>query len=360
MTINPFRAMAKAQRLTRAGRPLLALLALQKLVTPPKPKRKARPKPKAKHAKSPVTRKAPASPQPRRPKPGTFEAGRFESPHGPLAYKIYTPIGSARRRMPLVVMLHGCGQSAGDFAVGTGMNRLADEMGFLVLYPEQSPSANFGRCWNWHRAGDQQRDAGEPAAIAALVRHMASLCKANPARIYIAGMSAGAATAAITAAAYPELFAALGVHSGLIAGTVTTLSGALAAMRDGAGGTKAGGARRPPLPTIVFHGDHDRTVNPANARGFVDRLWDSRKQPIVKKEERGRSAGGRDYTRTAYAHAAGPVMLEDWVIHRSGHAWSGGHRAGSHTDPAGPDASREMVRFFLARRRSVLAKRARI
>ncbi|MDB5687360.1 MAG: esterase, depolymerase family protein, partial [Rhizorhabdus sp.] len=221
------------------------------------------------------------------------------------------------------VMMHGCGQSADDFAIGTGMNRIADEFGFLVLYPEQSPSANFGRCWNWHRAGDQKRDAGEPAMIAALVRHIAGLCKANPERIYIAGMSAGAAIAAITAKAYPEMFVALGVHSGLTAGTITTVSGALAAMRDGGAGA-SGRSGRAPVPTIVFHGDQDRTVNPANARGFLDRLSRSSRLPLLTRVKQGRSSGGRDFTRTSHADAKGTVMLEDWVVHGSGHAWSGG------------------------------------
>lgn len=348
MITNPFRAMAKAQRLARAGRPLSAMLALQKIV----PTAKARPQ----RAKRPAVAKAVPSVA-RRPQAGAFESGRFESAHGSLAYRIYTPSGSTRRRLPLVVMLHGCGQSADDFARGTDMNRIADELGCLVLYPEQSASANFARCWNWHRSGDQKRGAGEPAAIAALVRHVASLCRANPERIYIAGMSAGAAIAAITAAAYPELFAALGVHSGLTAGTVTSLSGALAAMRDGGDGQPAAPGRLP-LPTIVFHGDHDKTVNPANARGFLDRLCGASRQPMVMRVAEGRSTGGRAYTRTSYANAAGTVLLEDWVVHGIGHAWSGGHRAGSYTDSSGPDASREMLRFFLARRRERTAEQS--
>lgn len=340
MITNPFRAIAKAQRLMRAGRPLSAMVALQK-IAPAKPKKAKRPVATRRVAATPVLR----------PKPATFGGGLFESRYGTLTYKLYTPVGSTRRRLPLIVMLHGCGQSADDFALGTGMNRIADELGFLVLYPEQSPSAHFGRCWNWHRAGDQKRNAGEPAMIAALVRHIAVLGKANPARMYIAGMSAGAALAAITAAVYPEMFAALGVHSGLTAGTVTTVSGALAVMRDGGAGV-VGRSRRAPVPTIVFHGDQDRTVNPANARGFLDRLALFNRRPLQTRIKRGRSTGGRDFTRTAHADSNGTVMLEDWVVHGSGHAWSGGHRAGSHTDPFGPDASREMVRFFLARKRA--------
>jgi len=264
------------------------------------------------------------------------------------------PQGSSRRRLPVVVMLHGCGQSAADFARGTGMNRLADELGFIVLYPEQSMSANVGRCWNWHRPGDQNRGSGEPAAIAELTRQIISLCKANPARVYIAGMSAGGAAAAVIAAAYPELFVAVGVHSGLACGSVTTLRGAMSAMRRGIapGGDPVGKTVRP-LPTIVFHGDQDSTVHPSNAMGFLSQLKRSSARPLTSRQRQGRSPGGRSFTRTEYRQGAGPVLLEEWVVHGSGHAWCGGHGSGSHTDPAGPDASREMMRFFLARKRPI-------
>jgi poly(hydroxyalkanoate) depolymerase family esterase len=253
-------------------------------------------------------------------------------------------------------MLHGCTQSVTDFAVGTGMNRLADELGFLVLYPEQSASANLGRCWNWHRPGDQKRGRGEPAVIAGLTRHVIALCKANPARVYIAGISAGGAAAAIIAAAYPDLYVAVGVHSGLARGEVNTLAGAISAMRKG-GPTSAVAKTRPPLATIVFHGDQDSVVHPSNAAGFLSHLRRSSSLPLNSHETQGRAPKGRAYTRRVYRHGAGPVMLEDWSVHGSGHGWSGGDAAGSYTDPAGPDASREMLRFFLNRRRPVARRR---
>ncbi|CAN7638911.1 PHB depolymerase family esterase [Phenylobacterium sp. LjRoot225] len=305
----------------------------------------------------PAKRRAASKPAPeRRPVPGTFVDGRYSNPHGGVAYKLYTPRGSARRRLPLVVMLHGCTQSAADFAAGAGMNRLADELGFLVLYPEQSASANLGRCWNWHRPGDQERGRGEPAVIAGLTRHVIALCKANPARVYIAGISAGGAAAAIIAAAYPEIYVAVGVHSGLARGDVSTLGGAISAMRKG-GATSAVSKTRPPLPTIVFHGDQDSVVHPSNAAGFVSHLRRSSSLPLNSHETRGRSRKGRDYTRKEYRRGAGPVLLEDWTVHGSGHGWSGGDAAGSYTDPAGPDASREMMRFFLSRRRPVARRK---
>ena len=190
--------------------------------------------------------------KPRRPAPATFTDGHFSSPQGSLDYRLYTPAGSARRRLPLVVMLHGCTQTVSEFASGTRMNEVADELGFLVLYPQQSSSANLARCWNWHRPGDQKRGGGEPAAIAALTRHVTELCRANPDRVYIAGISAGGAAAAIIGAAYPDLFVAVGVHSGLVRGDVTTVGGALSAMRSG---HRVGDSRPvcpPPCPPSCF------------------------------------------------------------------------------------------------------------
>jgi len=355
---NPFRAMSKASRLMQKRRPLSAALVMQQmlLAPTPKPKRKIA-NPIARPAKPAVRRTAAvASARLVRPLPGSFTDGKFVCPHGSLHYKLYTPTGSARRRMPLVVMLHGCTQTATNFAAGTGMNALADERGFLVLYPEQSVAASLGRCWNWHRPGDQARGRGEPATIAALTAHAIALGRANPARVYIAGLSAGGAAAAIVAAAYPDLFVAVGVHSGLARGNIATLTGALAAMRHG-GGSDAPGRIARPLPTIVFHGDRDDVVHPGNAGGFLRHLTLSKPGPLTCIAQRGRSSGGRDFTRAVYRSRTGDVLLEDWTIHGSGHAWSGGRAAGTHTDPAGPDASREMLRFFLARKRAVAPQR---
>lgn len=347
---NLFKALLKATRLARKRRPASAALALHDMLKVPaqKPKRKrAKAPPKAK----PVKRKKAAARRPPRPAPGTFLSGKFNCPHGSLSYRIYTPTGSNLRRMPLIVMLHGCSQSAADFAAGTGMNSLADELGFLVLYPEQSPSANLARCWNWHTPGNQARGRGEPAVIAALTRHAIALGRANPARIYIAGISAGGAAAAIVGAAYPDLYVAVGVHSGVPQGNIRSLGAAMAAMRGQSGRGSTGKLPRQ-LPTIVFHGDSDRTVHPSNASGFLSNLERSRSGPLIARAYTGCSEGGRHFTRRVYRSRAGEVLLEDWTVHGSGHSWSGGKAAGSHTDPAGPDASREMVRFFLARKRS--------
>lgn len=233
------------------------------------------------------------------------------------------------------------------------MNDLANELGFLVLYPEQSATANLARCWNWHRPVNQRRGMGEPALIAALTRHVVTLCKANAARVYIAGISAGGAAAAIVGAAYPDLFVAVGVHSGIAHGNISTLLQARSAMQNGVSTeSDVRGTKAAPLPTIVFHGDQDGTVHPANATGFVSTLRRSSDVPLHIQEVTGRSDGGRNFTRSVYRIGGGKVLLERWTIHGTGHAWSGGKVTESYTDPAGPNASREFVRFFLARKRS--------
>jgi poly(hydroxyalkanoate) depolymerase family esterase len=342
-----FGAIIKAGRLVKKRRPLSAALAFQKaLMPPPATKKTKRPKP----VSAPGSAKAPKKMLPR-PAPGTFLSEDYSCRHGTLSYRFYTPKGSARRRMPLVVMLHGCSQTATDFAAGTGMNRLADELGVLILYPQQSASANFGLCWNWHDPANQERGRGEPALIAALTRHAIALGRANPARVYIAGISAGGAAAAIIGAAYPDLYVAVGVHSGVPRGNVRSLGGAIAAMRGRNGAGPTGKLPRQ-LPTIVFHGDNDRVVHPSNANGFLTNLERSTAGPLISRAHSGLSNGGRHYTRRVYRSYMGESLLEDWIIHGSGHSWSGGSAAGSHTDPAGPDASREMLRFFLSRKRS--------
>lgn len=343
------KAMLKAARLA-GRRPLTTVLSLPGRLVPAKarPAGRAEGKPRAVPKGRP---RKPAAARPPRPAPGSFIADVFTCPQGTLDYRFYTPKGSTRRRMPLVVMMHGCSQSARDFAAGTDMNRLADEFGVLVLYPQQSPKANVARCWNWHDPRNQRRGAGEPAVIAALTRHAILLGRADPDRVYVAGISAGGTAAAIIGAAYPDIFAAVGVHSGLSLGHVRSLRSAMSAMR-GKAGPPPTGKLPPQLPTIVFHGDGDRVVHPSNAGAFLRNLERSRAGPILSRTRFGRSDGGRDFTRKVFSTLLGEILLEEWTVHGSGHAWSGGRAAGSHTDPLGPEASREMLRFFLSRRRS--------
>lgn len=280
---------------------------------------------------------------------GSFDNRRHVGPAGAIEYMLYRPV-SAIAGMPLVVMLHGCTQSPEDFARGTGMNRLAEELGFLVAYPRQTSSANQQKCWNWFRPGDQVRGRGEPALIAGIAQAVIDTECADATRVYVAGLSAGGAAAAIMADAYPDLFAAVGVHSGLACGAAQDLPGALAAMKRGGGTSRT---RRQPaaafVPLITFHGDRDRTVHEANAVELV-RIASAAAPGTVKTSVEAGETNGRSFTRALSLDAAGQVLIEQWTIAGGGHAWSGGDPAGSYTDPAGPNASREMLRFFLEHR----------
>jgi poly(hydroxyalkanoate) depolymerase family esterase len=275
---------------------------------------------------------------------GQVLEGRWTGAAGVLDYRLYLP-REHRAGMPVVVMLHGCTQSAEDFARGTRMDTLADELGFVVFYPRQTQAANMQKCWNWFKPGDQERDRGEPALIAGATRQVLAEHGGDGARVYVAGLSAGGAAAAIMAARYPDLFAAVGVHSGLACGSARDLPSALSAMRSG--GRAANGRGERFVPVITFHGDQDHTVNEANSREIVAAASGAAEATLTARVESGRAPGGRAYRREVSQDAQGRVLIEQWTVHGSGHAWSGGDAAGSYTDPQGPDASREMLRFFL-------------
>jgi poly(hydroxyalkanoate) depolymerase family esterase len=283
---------------------------------------------------------------------GRFTSHRFESEAGALDYKLYVPARIAATR-PLLIMLHGCTQAPDDFARGTGMNALADEHGYVVAYPAQSPRNNATRCWNWFRSGDQQRGRGEPALLAALATHIADAHQLDKRSVFVAGLSAGGAMAAVLASTYPDVFAAAGVHSGLPHGAAHDVASALAAMKRVVP-PRAGAVHATPMPVplIVFHGDRDTTVDAANGAAIVAHRIDAtgnRGDAASQSVERGTAPAGRTYTRTIHRDAAGAVIAEHWLVHGAGHAWSGGDAAGSYTDPTGPDASREMLRFFAER-----------
>jgi poly(hydroxyalkanoate) depolymerase family esterase len=271
-----------------------------------------------------------------------FEERTYANEAGSRTYKLYIPSCYRGEPVPLVVMLHGCTQSPDDFAAGTQMNELAQELGFLVAYPEQPSSANSSKCWNWFSAGNQLRDRGEPSLIAGITRQITRDVAVDPARVYVAGLSAGGAAAAIMGSAYPDLYAAIGVHSGLACGAAKDLRSALAAMRQG--GSRLTKAAKHPMPTIVFHGDRDNTVSSVNGDQVISQSKAAAEFHLTIR--RGHSAGGINYTRTIQADGSGRPILEQWVLHGAGHAWSGGSPAGSYTDLRGPDASREMLRFF--------------
>jgi poly(hydroxyalkanoate) depolymerase family esterase len=278
------------------------------------------------------------------PEGARFEERTFSNDAGSRTYKVYVPSGYTGQSLPVVVMLHGCTQNPDDFAAGTRMNEVAEEQTFLVAYPRQPQSANMQKCWNWFNAEDQQREGGEPSLIAGIAMQVVEEFSADPARVYVAGLSAGGAAAAIMAATYPDLFAAVGVHSGLACGAARDMPSAFAAMGGGGKIQRMGQGRT--VPTIVFHGDADRTVNPRNSDHVIAQA--RREAALTTTVTRGETPGGMAYTRTVQLDAGGGEVLEQWVLHGAGHAWSGGSASGSYTDARGPDASREMIRFFLA------------
>lgn len=272
---------------------------------------------------------------------GLFIAGSYGDGVLHRDYKLYIPPNAGARPLPLVVMLHGCTQNPDDFAAGTAMNEAALAQGFFVLYPAQSPQANPQRCWNWFKHTHQRRGRGEPALLAGMTRDVMSRYAIDPDRVYVAGLSAGGAMAAILGDAYPDIYAAIGVHSGLAAGVAADLPSALAAMKSGGGNVprEAHG-----VPTIVFHGDADATVHPSNAELVIAASAGA----ASEVEHQHLQGSGRRYTRRVHRATDGRVLAEHWLVHGASHAWSGGSAKGSYTDSHGPDATAEMLRFFFA------------
>jgi poly(hydroxyalkanoate) depolymerase family esterase len=276
--------------------------------------------------------------------PGAFSDGQFTNEAGTRAYKLYVPDSYRGEPVPLLVMLHGCAQDPDDFAIGTQMNVLAEEIPCLVVYPAQSAQANHSRCWNWFNEADQQRGQGEPSIIAGITRHIMDTHAVDPGQVYVAGLSAGGAMATIMGTLYPELYAAVGVHSGLPFASADDLPSAFAAMK---GEFKRRHAPGRTVPIIVFHGDQDPTVHHAAADELIAQGAHPAKGSVV---EPGRVPDGHAYTRTLHHRDDGNVHAEHWLVHGGGHAWFGGNPRGSYTDGRGPDASREMLRFFRTQR----------
>ena len=306
--------------------------------------------PSSRHGPAPFakSRKAPSVPVPAG---ATYLTRTFSCEAGSRDYKVYVPSHAGTRKRPLIVMLHGCTQDPDDFAVGTGMNRLAEEYGFIVAYPRQPVMANQAACWNWFSITDQMRDAGEPSIIAGITRTIIAEFNIDAKRVYVAGLSAGGAMAANMSATYPELYAATGIHSGLAHGSATDVVSAFAAMRGGSGPaapplkkTRRKGANDR-VRTIVFHGASDQTVHPSNAELIFAEAHAGLNHPAQVTQHDG-SMGGRAYSRRVIVDANGVPHAEHWTIEGLRHAWSGGSPDGTYTDQHGPDASREMLRFF--------------
>ncbi|CAM4099609.1 PHB depolymerase family esterase [Vreelandella rituensis] len=285
------------------------------------------------------------------PAPGQFTSGTYKSAVGSRRYKLYIPSSYTGQPLPLVVMLHGCTQDPDDFAKGTDMNRLAEEQLFCVLYPAQPASANTNKCWNWFKASDQQRDGGEPEIIAGMTRKIIEEHHLDSKRVYVAGLSAGGAMATTLAMTHPDLYTAVGVHSGLPHGVAQDLPSAFGVMQGGTGplanANPSSSSWSSKVPAVIFHGDRDTTVHPSNAERIAGQysVKATNRRDEVKVES-GRVPNGHAYTRTIHHDAKGKPSLEQWQIHGAGHAWSGGSLQGSYTDPKGPDATGEMLRFF--------------
>ncbi|MCT9812138.1 PHB depolymerase family esterase [Acidovorax sp. Be4] len=275
--------------------------------------------------------------------------GKFTHRGRTLAYKLYLPPKKTSEALrPMVVMLHGCRQDAADFAAGTRMNAQARASGVVALYPEQSRRGNLQKCWNWFNPLHQQRGRGEPAVLVALTLSIAASHQVDMSRIFVAGLSAGGAMANILGIGYPEVFAAIGVHSGLPKGCATDWVSALTVMRMGCLLPAATPAAGPFPPTIVFHGDADNTVHINNGIAVITAALAARgAQSAEARWVEGQSAQGQGYSQTIYQDSAGRTLAEFWQLHGAGHAWSGGHPDASYTNPAGVDATAQMLRFFL-------------
>jgi poly(hydroxyalkanoate) depolymerase family esterase len=274
------------------------------------------------------------------PHAGEFIVGSHTCAAGTREYKLYVPPGYRGQALPLIVMLHGCTQNPDDFAAGTGMNDAALERDFLVLYPAQMQRDNHSRCWNWFKHNHQRRGHGEPELLAGMTRDVMRRYQTDAQRVYVAGLSAGGAMAAILGDAYPDLFAAVGVHSGLPTGSASDVKSAFTAMKVGSSAASTGHTP----PTIVFHGDQDTTVHPING----ERVVAASAGDAIPERVHAPSANGRAVTRCNYRDSSGRVVAEHWLVHGAGHAWSGGSARGSYTDAKGPDATEEMLRFFFA------------
>ena len=288
---------------------------------------------------------------------GEFLSRQIETADGPRNYKVYLPSSYDKSRpAPLIVVLHGCTQDPDDISRGTRFNAVAEEKGFVVAYPQQEQKHNGLKCWNWFDSAHQRRDKGEPALVAAITEKVMSDYSIDARRVFIAGVSAGGAMALITAYAYPELFAAAGIHSGIAYGSATSIANALTAMHSGgdpaalndAVAKEMGSARH--FPAIVFQGKADKSVNFVNADQIVSQLSALFVPPLTKFVESAGEAGGYHYTRLIRGNEK--QYVEEWLVDELGHAWSGGSKDGTYTDPNGPDATREMVRFFLEHPRS--------
>jgi poly(hydroxyalkanoate) depolymerase family esterase len=275
----------------------------------------------------------------------TFAADEFSCVEGARRFLTYVPSTATEGLQGLVLMLHGCTQTPEDFAEGTQMNALAETHRLVVIYPHQARGENAQSCWNWFRRGDQRRGRGEPAILSGLASAVATKHSVPEGAIFAAGLSAGGAMAAILGETYPDIFSAIGVHSGLPVESAKDLPSAFAAMSGNPMPREAKEIGRS-ARTIVLHGTADSTVHPGNGHEIVRQVLQHGPSITLQTEDHGQT-NGRGYSRNVTTDQSGLVLAELWEIAGLGHAWSGGSRSGSYTDPTGPNASAEMIRFFL-------------
>ena len=302
---------------------------------------------------------------------GTWEKHTYQGAAGSREYFVYTPANyQPDSTVPLVLMLHGCKQTPEDFAVVTQMNKLADVEQFIVVYPQQTSGDNREKCWNWFEPSDQSRGSGEPAILAGItqtVQRTTDRWTIDPRRVYVAGLSAGGAMAVLLSAAYPDVFAAVGVHSGLEYKAATTVVGALLAMflqggpdpmQQGQQAHRAMGRLARVVPTIVFHGTRDLTVKLVNGDQVIRQWMETNRLASQgtytaafhrpSSTMPGQVPGGRSYTVNTWNDSFGNVVQAYWKVDGMDHAWSGGGTGKPFSDPSGPNASLAMHQFFLA------------
>jgi poly(hydroxyalkanoate) depolymerase family esterase len=279
------------------------------------------------------------------PKGARFLSRTHRTAQGSRSYKVYLPSGQTGKPKGLILMLHGCGQGPDDFAFGTHMNSHGEKHGLAIVYPAQSGQHNAASCWNWFKPANQARGSGEPALLASLTRKLMREHGLGREDVFVAGLSAGGAMAAILVDIYPEVFSAAGIHSGLARGAARDVLSAMSAMRSGGSiHDQSGEEPSAAVRRIIFHGDSDTTVHPSNAETIVAAALG---ENVTLAKVTKRSVRGLGYARSDFVGTDGAVRIELWMVEGAGHAWSGGRPEGTYTDERGPDASAQMVRFFL-------------
>jgi poly(hydroxyalkanoate) depolymerase family esterase len=294
-----------------------------------------------------------------------FEQRTYTNAAGTRTYWLYVPSGYRGQKVPLVVVLHGCSQNALSIAIDTEFNDYAERDTFLVAYPEQPSSANASQCWNWFLPEHQRRGSGEASIIAGIATSVAREFSVDRRRTHVTGMSAGGAMTVNLGATYPDVFASIGVSAGVEYKAAQDVASGVLVLQTGGPDPDQQGAlayvamerAARTVPVIVFHGDLDQTVRPVNGDQVLsqwaqtndlvdDRVDNDTVSDAPAATVAGTVPGGRAWTRYEYELRPEGPLLEKWIVHGMTHKWSGGAEGQTFTDPAGPEATEEMLRFF--------------